>query len=96
MIATLELKSTGTAPGVRDADLRGSRISLRGKCEKVDRATRSPVLQVRLGTSRQWRQASLKPGNRAGTAGFQQIAAAVCASAADSEPASTESTDGAG
>lgn len=89
VIATLELKSPRAVREV--SDLLGTRISLRGQCEKLDLVRRVPVIEVRLETGRPWRQASLGVRSRARSEGFQRIAAMVCtpeaASPTDSAPA---------
>jgi hypothetical protein len=94
VIATLDFKSEGVSAGARDSGLRGARISLRGKCEDLDRATRVPVIQVRLGLRQPWQQAKLEPRNRAGHTGFQQLVAGVCGPDPASEPASADGPDG--
>ncbi len=93
VIATLEIKSTAPVPRARNSGLLGSKISLRGKCKDIGRATRVSVIQVRQKANQQWRQAKLKPTNRLGYVGFKQIVARVCASERASKPASRDSTD---
>ena len=94
VIATLELKSRSAVARVRISDLRGQKIAVRGKCEDLDRATRIPVLQVQLGTGQRWQQANLEPVNRVGHTGFKRIAARVCGSGAESDPAPAAAGDG--
>lgn len=78
VIATLELKDPALSSGLRRSRLRGSRISLRGKCEDLARAARAPVIQVQLAAGERWLQAKLQPEDRAGYAAFRRLADEVC------------------
>lgn len=96
VIATLELKQRSVASRVRSSDLHGERVSLRGECEDLEKATRVPVIQLRIGAGERWHQVYLEPANRRGADGFRQIAARVCGagSADESAPVSPERDPG--